>query len=110
MSFRPAKCKVLKLGRPLSDPSDVFNPCTLSDHHLEVANNEKDIGVVIDCDLIFDKHIAEKMNKATKIVNIIRRSFMYLDEEIFLNLYKALVRPHLECANQIWPPRGKLTV
>ena len=30
---------------------------------------------------------------------------MYLDEEIFLNLYKALVRPHLEYANQIWSPR-----
>ena len=102
MSFHPAKCKVLKLGRPISDLSDIFNPYTLSDHHLEV---EKDIGVIIDCELSFDKHIAEKVNKATKIVNIIRRSFMYLAEEIFLNLYKALVRPHLEYANQIWSPR-----
>ena len=30
---------------------------------------------------------------------------MYLDEESFLNLYKALVRPHLEYANQIWAPK-----
>ena len=70
-----------------------------------MSQNEKDIGVIIDCELSFDKHIAEKVNKTTKIVNIIRRSFMYLDEEIFLNLYKALVRPHLEYANQIWAPR-----
>ena len=102
MSFHPTKCKVLILGRPISDLSDIFNPYTLSDHHLEVVENEKDI--IIDCELSFDKHIAEKVNKATKIVYVIRRSFMYLDEEIFLNLYKALVRPHLEYANQIWSP------
>ena len=45
MSFHPAKCKALKLGRPISDLSDIFNPCTLSNHHLEVVNNEKDIWV-----------------------------------------------------------------
>ena len=105
MSFHPEKCKVLKMGRPISDLSDMFNPYALSGHHLEVVENEKDIGVIIDCDLSFDKHIAEKVNKATRIVNIIRRSFMYLDEESFLNLYKALVRPHLEYANQIWAPK-----
>ena len=105
MSFHPEKCKVLKMGRPISDLSDMFNPYAFSGHHLEVVENEKDIGVIIDCDLSFDKHIAEKVNKATRIVNIIRRSFMYLDEESFLNLYKALVRPHLEYANQIWAPK-----
>ena len=105
MSFHPEKCKVLKMGRPISDLSDMFNPYALRGHHLEVVENEKDIGVIIDCDLSFDKHIAEKVNKAKRIVNIIRRSFMYLDEESFLNLYKALVRPHLEYANQIWAPK-----
>ena len=71
---------------------------------MEVVDNEKDIEAIIDCDLSFDKHIAEKVNEATKIVNIIRRFFMYLDEEIFINLYKDLVRPHLEYADQIWAP------
>ena len=30
---------------------------------------------------------------------------MYLDEESFLCLYKSIVRPHLEYANQVWAQR-----
>ena len=105
MSFHPAKCKVLKIGRPVAELTDLFNYYTLRGHKLEVVQSEKDIGVVIDCDLSFDIHIAEKVNKATRLVNIIRRSFMYLDEESFLCLYKSIVRPHLEYANQVWAPR-----
>ena len=38
------------------------------------------------------------------MMGLIRRSFIHLDEEMFLKLYKALVRPHLEYANVIWHP------
>ena len=39
------------------------------------------------------------------MIGIIRRSFLHLDKTMFLQLYKALVRPHLEYANQVWAPR-----
>ncbi|KAG7163715.1 hypothetical protein Hamer_G002947 [Homarus americanus] len=69
---------------------------------------EKDIGVVIDDKLTFSDHLAEKINKANKIVGTIRRTFVHLDAPIFKALYTALVRPRLEYANQIighrYPP------
>lgn len=68
------------------------------------VNSEKDIGVVIDNKLNFSDHLAEKINKANKMVGLIRRTFVSLDEEIFKYLYVALVRPHLEYANQVWAP------
>ncbi|KAG7178057.1 putative Endonuclease-reverse transcriptase-containing protein 8, partial [Homarus americanus] len=44
---------------------------------------EKDIGVVTDDKLTFFDHLAEKINKANKIVGIIRRTFVHLDAPIF---------------------------
>ena len=39
------------------------------------------------------------------VLGIIRNSFLHLDKESFMCLYKAMVRPHLEYANQVWAPR-----
>ena len=71
---------------------------------MQEVPSEKDIGVVIDNMLNFSDHLAEKINKANKIVGLIRRTFVALDEEIFRCLYVALVRPQLKYANQIWSP------
>jgi len=37
-------------------------------------------------------------------LGIIKRNFIYLDEDAFVMLYKSLVRSHLEYANSIWNP------
>ena len=38
------------------------------------------------------------MNKANRNLGMIFRTFTYMDKEIFLNLCKSIVRPHLEYA------------
>ena len=52
----------------------------------------------------FDKHISEKVNKANSIMGITRRTMEYMDNNSFKLLYTALVRPHVEYANQVWCP------
>ena len=44
----------------------------------------------------------EKINNAYSILGVIKRNFMYVDKNIFILLYKAMVRPHLEYANSVW--------
>lgn len=58
---------------------------------INCTRSEKDIGVVMDDKLTFSEHLAEKINKANRIVGMIR-SFVYLDPTIFKALYTALVR------------------
>ena len=47
------------------------------------------------------------MNKANSILGIIKRNFKYLSFEAFVSVYKAMVRPHLEYAVQLWSPYRK---
>ena len=65
-------------------------------------NDMKDIGVIIDSDLKFKKYINGKIGTANKILGIIRRSFMYLSAEVFIPLYKAMVKSHFDYAMIIW--------
>ena len=71
------------------------------------CNEEKDLGVIIDNKLTFDSHIQEAINRANRILGLIKRTFSYLDKEMFLMLYKGLVRPILEYGNVIWSPHLK---
>ena len=50
----------------------------------------------------FEKHINCKIGTANKILGIIRKSFMYLSAEVFIPLYKAVVRSHFDYAMIIW--------
>ncbi len=56
---------------------------------------------------VFSNHMATKIKKANSIMGSIRRTYAYLDDDSFLLLYKAQVRPHLEYANQSLAPTPK---
>ena len=42
------------------------------------------------------------VNKANRNLGIIKRTFKYSDKSVFLNLYKAIVCPHIEYASTVW--------
>jgi hypothetical protein len=71
---------------------------------LEQVEQKKDVGVIIDDQLNFDKRIRQKVKKAASISALIRRMFHHLDEESFIPLYKTLVRTHLDYASSVWHP------
>ena len=65
---------------------------------------EKDLGVTIDHELTFDEHIHLKVKKANAMMGLIRRSFSFLDKDLFRMLFTSFVRPHLEYAQATWAP------
>ena len=71
---------------------------------LEKVKSMVDMGVRFDSCLMFRDHISENINKAYSILDIIKRYFIYMDEDTFILLYKSMVRPHVEFANSVWCP------
>ena len=67
----------------------------------KLKNNQfvEHLGVTFDPRLNFSHHIYEKTRKVTKILDILKRAFIFLDKNAFLLLYKSLIRLHFEYTN-----------
>ena len=99
MSFNVSKCKVLHLGQSNHNLHYSMNGVTLVS-----VEDERDLGVNISNSLKPSKQCAMAAARANRILGLIRRNFNCLGREVVLNLYKQLVRPHLEYAIQSWCP------
>ena len=104
--FNVDKCRVLHIGKNNKN-SNYTLKVNDEDKLITVTREEKDLGVMFDEALSFDPHIQNSVNKANKMLGLIKRTFSYLDKNIFGKLYKSLVRPHLEYANAVWYPTLK---
>ena len=106
MEFNNTQCLHLHIGK---HDNDLTYTIVNQDKKCIIAkvDSEKDLGVIIDKNLNFREHITSKINIANRNVGIIFRTFTYLDPEMFRNLYKSLVRPHLEYGAVIWFPMYK---
>ena len=102
LHFNTSKCKVLHIGK--KNEGYKYYVSEQSSDVLEITENEKDIGVTFSTKLDFDLHINNIVNKANQMTGLIKRSFTYIDKDVFLTLYKSIVRPHLEYANVVWHP------
>ena len=103
LPFNVDKCKLMHLGK--LNPKTQYTMsqkgvrCTMAE-----VKEEKDLGVLVDDELTFSKHIETKVSKANQVLGIIRRTFQFLDKEAFMTLYKSMVRPNLEYASPVWAP------
>jgi ribonuclease P/MRP protein subunit RPP40 len=105
MRFHLDKCKVLRIGR--GHPDFQYTMCKQGEppHTLEESSVEKDLGVFVDNQLSFSKHIQEAISKTNRLLGVIRRTYKFLDEVSWNLLYKGLVRPKLEYGVTVWSPR-----
>ncbi len=66
-----------------------------------------DLGITVNSAFTPSANVLTAANKARGILYLIKRSFTCLTKEIFVPLYRALVRPHLEYAIQANGPSQK---
>jgi hypothetical protein len=99
MDFNVQKCACLHFGN--NNPTAIYhlNGCDIPN-----KTSEKDLGVTISSNLKFSDHCAKSVRSAEGVLWCIRRCIKYMSKDIFLRLYKALVRPRLEYASSVWCP------
>ena len=105
LHFNVSKCKTIHFGA--QNPEHQYNLDPSSHVTIPTGSEEKDLGVIFDQTLNFDKHINEKVGKANCVLSIIKRNFKNPDPNTFVKMYKTMVRPHVEYCNSVWSPLYK---
>jgi ribonuclease P/MRP protein subunit RPP40 len=99
MLFNVEKCKVMHLGK-----KNLGAGYSMNGNDLEVIQEERDLGVIVQSDLKVSAQCAKVVKTANRVLGMVRRTFECRSKDIILNLYKSLVRPHLEYCVQAWSP------
>jgi hypothetical protein len=111
LKFHPEKCHMMRLSTTTQSqlPAYKMNSCN-GMVVLAWSVSERDLGVLVDSKLTFSEEISCRIKKANTVMGMIRRTFTYLDQKMFMCLYCSLVRPHLEYAASVWSPMWKKEV
>jgi len=104
-SLELVKCKVMHIGRQ-------NHPCMeyyVEGHKLEKCNKEKDLGIIVFDDLKVGTQCNQAFSKAIPMLGILTRNIINKTLLIMVNLYKTLIRPHIEYPTLIYQANSWVT-
>ena len=101
MKFNGSKFELILYGELNIDAPLFTQPNGLDIQQVETV---RDLGVLMDKKLTFKPEISSVCLKSKRQAGWIMRVFKTRAERPMLTLFKALVRPHLEYACQLWSP------
>jgi len=99
MCINASKTFVLHLGKK----NPMFNYC-LNNTVIGSVNNACDLGVLMDSNLLFDKHVDSIVKRAYCRIGILFKGFVSRDIQVLRQAYVAFIRPILEYASLVWSP------
>ena len=70
----------------------------------------KYLGIQLNNTLSWNTHIITIVNKATRMLNFIKRNLSKCSDTIKSTAYATLVRPILEYATKVWDPHHKFLI
>ena len=76
-------------------------------HELDIVEELKYLGVIIQSDMKFTAHIQRKLITANQQLGIIKRALYWAPTNAKLLAYKTLCLPYLEYAAAAWDPSSK---
>ena len=74
----------------------------LNNSPLPAVDTESDLGVVISSNWKWNDHIDKSISKANSCIAWVTRSVISRSPKVMINIYKSLIRPHLEYCVQLW--------
>ena len=99
MQYNVDKCEVIHFGGK-NRKTDYY----LNGGRLGKGEMQRDLGVMVHQSLKVGMQVQQAVKKANGMLAFIAKGFEYRSREVLLQLYRVLVRPHLEYCVQFWSP------
>ena len=80
---------------------------SLNDIQLLTVSNEKVLGVQIDNNISWGKHVRKITKKMSTNIWLLSKVKTYLSTEYRVMYYKSYIQPHLDYANIVWSSMSK---
>ena len=100
LEFNVKKCKVLHT----SFNNNPHNTDHLNGKVMLTSDQEKDLGILTTCNLLWNDQINSCVNKANQMICFIARNLISREKSLMLQIYKMLICPNLEYCIQLWNP------
>ena len=102
MSLNVSKCHYIQFSR---NKANTHNTYTINQEPLSKVEQIRDLGVILDKQMKFDKHILNTTSKGFQILGfILRNSREFTKASTKIKLFNTLVRPILEYSSSVWNP------
>jgi len=99
LKFNISKYHILHFSKPHG-----YGEYNIQEKNIKSTDKIKDLGVIIDSNLKFHDHVNSVISIANRILTIIRKTFQFTDNQMFVTLYKTIVRLIIEYGNSVWGP------
>ena len=107
MHFHPDKCNVISITQKRKPIHFTYK---LHDHPLAKVEHSKYLGITLQSNLKWNKHINSITNKANQSLGFLKRNLKIKSSAVKSHAYKAFVRPKLEYASAVWDPHTRTQI
>ena len=108
LQLNSSKSKYIFFSHKSPSHFDSFPPLSISQSPIDRVSSFCYLGVTLSSSLSWSPHISSVCSKSRKILGILFRHFHpHSSPSTLINLYKSLVRPHLEYCSIVWDPSSK---
>ena len=102
MKFNPTKCAILTVTNKINP---IYSQYSLYNQTLQHVSEAKYLGLILDQNLNFNKHIDNILCKRTNVaLGFIKRNTYYCQRHVKIDAYYTYVRPIMDCAAFAWSP------
>ena len=88
--------------RKIETQPDAQPSFSIGDQEIEMIANTKYLGVQVDSQLNWDKHVGTINTKANRALGLIKYSKKYLPSDVLNKMYRGIVEPQLSYCCSVW--------